>query len=533
MSLELIGLAAATLVSEDLACLAAGLLVSQGKLHLLPATVACILGIYIGDLLLFAAGRSLGRSALRFAWIRRFVTEQQVECASQWIGARGLRVVLLSRFTPGLRLPTYFAAGVLRTSLARFSLYLLLAASLWTPMLVASTGVIGRAAPAGLLGAVAVAGAVRMLAGLVTDSKRRRRLAGWWRCVTHWEFWPWWLAYLPVFTYIAWLAVRFRSLTLFTAANPGIPLGGFAGESKSDILRHLPAGVVPSYARVRTLEAARSFLDTAGLEFPVVLKPDVGERGRGVAVVRSPREMDRYFAGATGDIIVQRYVPGGEFGVFYYRRPGEDRGHIFSITEKRFPEIAGDGRSTVEELILSDRRAVCLSGLYLEKCGRRPDEVLDAGERLRLVEIGSHCRGAIFLDGAALQTPALADAIHRAARRFPGFYIGRFDIRAASNEDFRQGRFQVIELNGVTAEPTHIYDPAVSIWDAYRVLFTQWRLAFEIGAANRDAGLRLDSLSTLLRVAYQRPAEPLTSARPQSAPSACLQTAPAESRSTG
>jgi hypothetical protein len=37
----------------------------------------------------------------------------------------------------------------------------------------------------------------------------------------------------------------------------------------------------------------------------------------------------------------------------------------------------------------------------------------------------------------------------------------------------------------VTSEATNIYDPQNSLIDAYRILFRQWRIAFEIGAQNR------------------------------------------------
>jgi hypothetical protein len=36
---------------------------------------------------------------------------------------------------------------------------------------------------------------------------------------------------------------------------------------------------------------------------------------------------------------------------------------------------------------------------------------------------------------------------------------------------FQRGEIQVIELHGVSAEATHIYDPAVSLLESYRVLF--------------------------------------------------------------
>ena len=56
---------------------------------------------------------------------------------------------------------------------------------------------------------------------------------------SRWEFWPPYLFYPPVVAYIAYLGVRFRSWTLFTAANPAIPEGGFVGESKHQILEQL------------------------------------------------------------------------------------------------------------------------------------------------------------------------------------------------------------------------------------------------------------------------------------------------------
>jgi hypothetical protein len=80
------------------------------------------------------------------------------------------------------------------------------------------------------------------------------------------------------------------------------------------------------------------------------------------------------------------------------------------------------------------------------------------------------------------------------ARRFSGFYFGRFDVRSESVEQLQRGWFAVLELNGVSAEATHIYDPSVSLLEAYRALFRQWRVAFEIGVQNRQLGYRPMSL---------------------------------------
>ena len=454
--MHLLLLALATFASEDLACAAAGALIAHGQLGFLPGTLACLAGICTGDLLLYLAGRFLGRPVAR-----RFVPANRLDQASAWIRARGARVVLASRFTPGLRLPTYLAAGLLKTSFPAFALYFLLAASLWTPALVAATVFFGARLPLHWAG-------VALCLLIVLPRVPWRRLA-------RWEFWPVWMAYLPLAPWWLWLALRHRSFTVFTLANPGIPGGGLRGESKSEILAHLPW--VPRYAVV----PPDGMFEPAN--YPVVCKPDVGERGRGVAIVRTAGELRDYLATASGPTIVQQYVSGEEFGVFYYRYPGEPEGRIYSITRKLFPRVMGDGRSSVKELIARDPRARRIASAYLAQSdGAR---VPGAGESVPLVEIGSHCRGTVFLDGADLETEALRRAIDGAARAHPGFYFGRFDLRAESAEALQAGRFHILELNGVAAEATHIYDPAVSVWEAYRVLFRQWRIAFEIGARCR------------------------------------------------
>jgi hypothetical protein len=326
-----------------------------------------------------------------------------------------------------------------------------------------------------------------------------------WVRLTRWEFWPPWAAYPPVLGYVLGLAVKHRSLTVFTAANPAIPSGGFIGESKVDILRGLgPAHVARSAFLEGTLSAAlklsrvEAFLATLEHPLPVVLKPDQGQRGSGVVVARTRAALKARLAELDVDTIVQEYVPGLEFGVFYVRRPGETRGRILSITEKRLPSVTGDGRSSLEELILSDADTIGMARFHLRQHAHHPGEVPAAGLVVPLGDCGSHCRGARFYDAGALRTPALEHAIHQMASRFEGFYFGRFDVRVPSREALMCGeRIAILELNGVTSEVTHVYDPNVSVFEAYRALFMQWRLAFEIGAENASRGARVWSIAEL------------------------------------
>jgi membrane protein DedA with SNARE-associated domain/pimeloyl-ACP methyl ester carboxylesterase len=511
-------LAAATLVSEDLTCIAAGVMAAQGRLSFALGSFACFLGIFLGDLMLFLAGRWLGRGALQRAPIRWFIKDEDVRRSSEWFSRQGAKVIFASRFLPGARLPTYFAAGALDTSFWKFAFYFALACAVWTPLLVGLAMLLGREViESALLGGqslflkIVIAGVlilvlVKLLVRFST-AKGRRLLLSTWRRMTRWEFWPPYVFYPPVVCYIAWLTLKHRGVTVFTAANPAIPGGGFIGESKAEILRglessreHLPQWelIEASLEAEERIEQAKRFIAERELEFPVVLKPNAGQRGSGVAIIRLEAELEDYLRRVGCDTLIQEFATGEEFGVFYYRYPDEERGRIFAITEKRFPSVIGDGASALERLILNDDRAVCMARFLLDKHADRLWETPRAGERVQLVEIGTHCRGAMFLDGGWVKTDELEEAIDRVCRGYDGFYFGRFDIRTTDIEEFKRGRnFKVIELNGVTSEATSIYDPKNSLFTAYRILFDQWRIAFEIGALNRKRGIKPTPKRTL------------------------------------
>jgi membrane protein DedA with SNARE-associated domain len=504
-------IALATLISEDLACIGAGLLATRGIIGFFPAVLAAFAGIVGGDLLLFAAGRYLGRPALDRRPLKWLLTRDAIDNSTRWFETRGPAIILVSRFVPGSRLPTFFSAGMLGRRTGRFFAYFCLAAALWTPALVGMSAAAGQQmlgyyhlfqawAPEVLLGLVVLLWAwARLIPPLFTYRGRRLWTARF-RRWTRWEFWPVYLFYPPIVCYILYLGLRYRCLTLFSSANPGIPGGGIVGESKSDILLRLDPdrGNIARFIRVdRTLtrheqiHQVQRFMRRLQIDYPVVFKPDVGQRGQGVAIVGSTEQAAAYLDRACDDTIVQEYVDGHEFGVFYYRFPGSRTGRIFSITDKRLPTLVGDGHRTLERLILDDDRAMCMAPVHFRRHRHNLHSVPDKGKRIALVQIGTHCRGALFLDGNHLLTPQLERAIDRISRRFNGFYFGRFDIRTSSVEAFQEGLdLTVVELNGVTSEATHIYQPGNSLLQAYATLMRQWRLCFEIGAANARHGTR-------------------------------------------
>lgn len=517
--LLMIGLALATLVSEDLTSISAGLMVSRGSLGLWPALIACFLGILAGDILLYAGGRLLGGSLLRRAPLRWLVRESSLARGREWFAHRGPAAILGSRFVPGLRFPTYVAAGMLRAPFGRVLLWFAVAAAIWVPILVGGAAWLGMpmlrfvdrfhvwSFPLflGILLSLILVSNILLPA---TTWRGRRRLLGRWRRLRHWEFWPAWAFYPPIVAWILWLGIKHRSLTLFTACNPAMPASGFIGESKHAILSALAASgapvpahrLLPAGADIATsMDHLDAFMASEGLNYPIVLKPDAGQRGAGVAIVQNRSAAQDYLAAARQDSIGQAFAPGAEFGVFYVRLPGQTCGRIFSVTEKRMTAVQGDGRDTLGDLILRDDRAFCMAERFEAALADRLYTVPAAGEGVALVEIGTHSRGATFYDGSWILSPALEDAIDRISRGYEGFYFGRYDLRAESIEALREGRgFHIVELNGVTSEATHIYDPEIGLREAWRTLRAQWRIAFAIGAANRSLGYRVTPVRGLL-----------------------------------
>ena len=423
-----------TFVSEDAAGVSAGWLVRAGRLSTLEALTAVALGIYLGDVGLWLAGRALARAEWCHRWCVRRMPQLMGRALALAVDEPAALVA--SRFLPGTRLPLYMAAGALGTRPGLFFGWTAAAVLVWTPLVVLGSS---ELLVGGVL-LVALLRAARTVRGRRVCRRVVARLDRWLRP----EFWPSALVYAPLVPWLMWLAAKHGGIGTIGAANPGLEDGGFVGESKFAILASLPprwtlpSALVPRgepFARMHTFETS---MRDGQWTYPIILKPDVGQKGVGVRRITSRDEAWAYLASEPGAVVVQAYHPGPfEAGVFYYRRPNDARGRIFSITDKRFPMLVGDGVSTVEELLWAHPRYRLQVSLFLKRHdGAR---VLADGERLPLVTSGNHCQGAMFLDGADLDhagavgphrrdCPARARLLHRPLRRALRQRSGRFAV---------------------------------------------------------------------------------------------------------
>lgn len=328
---------------------------------------------------------------------------------------------------------------------------------------------------------------------------------------------PKWLICVPLVWQWLWLALRYRSATLPSSANPGITAGGLVGEGKTEYFRAMGARGLAASARLASFVvagvreadalAARACIEDAQLEFPLIAKPDIGWCGFGVRRIDSAAELQSYLhAFPAGEcVILQEYVAHeGEAGIFYVRAPGAAQGEVTALALRQFPQVAGDGSRTLAELIAADPRVRRLMRDRLHDCALPLAEIPAAGRAVRLATIGSTRVGGLYLDGARLVTPALSAAIDAIAREME-FCFGRFDLRFESEAALMAGAgFKIIEVNGAGSETIDAWDPATPALAAFRKVFAKQRRLFAIADAQRRRGHRPVGVARLARLYFRQ-----------------------------
>jgi hypothetical protein len=485
--------------SEDGATITAATFAASGLLDFRVAFLSAFVGLWAGDLGVYALTRGINPRIMQHRWFAGWFRKEKTRNGNPK-GNDGQLTLALSRFLPG----TLAFARVTAVS-----------AIAWVLLVFATIQVVpSRSSSAkqqlAILSLFGLGLFVLLSAWRRWGHGIRSSLSVSFERIVRWEFWPAWLFYSPVAAICFWWGLRYRGFSLPTIANLNQKNGGVVGESKIGILQTLmetspeftsDGYLVPEGSVENRIESIGEICLRHQIRFPFVLKPDTAQRGAGFRKVSSFDEAEKYLDQVSTPLVLQRYVEGPEeAGIFYYRFPNEQKGHIFGITRKQFPVLMGDGVRSIRELIEADSRARLIAQTYLQRFELASDRILRQSECLRLVEAGNHCQGCIFKDGADLNSEKLRAAFDEISQKFPGFYIGRYDVRYTSDDKLRDGKgFQIIELNGAASEATDIYDAGNSLWSAYATLYQQWKLVYRIGATNRDRGHRPASALTVLR----------------------------------
>ncbi len=345
------------------------------------------------------------------------------------------------------------------------------------------------------------------------------------RSVGRLERLPKWLNLVPIVLQWVALSLRYRSITLPSCANPFITAGGLVGEGKMEYLDIMGARARQATVTTVCVTAtgagaageAQEALARAGLTYPIVAKPDLGWCGFGVRRIEDRAALQRYFAAfPPGErVVLQQWLPdAGEAGLFYMRSPDQAKGQLTGLLLRHFPRVTGDGLHTVEQLMATDLRARRLGRDGASEPCCDVNRVPARGEVVRIATVGSTRVGGRYENASRLVTPELAAAVDAIARDMKSFHAGRFDVKYAQLDDLLAGRFTIIEVNGAGSEAVHAWDAALTLRQAYRIIFAKQRQLFAIGHAMRQCGHRPVGWRALLR--HQRRQQALISRYPPS-----------------
>jgi hypothetical protein len=309
------------------------------------------------------------------------------------------------------------------------------------------------------------------------------------------EYWPVWVMYFPAIIYGIWLSIRAKSITYYTATNPGIELGGLFGESKIQILKMIPETYLPKtlyFIKNTPLTVIVTQLNDKSITFPIICKPDKGERGYRVEKIENLGELANYLETNYSDFIIQEFVEFSvELGILYYRKPSSPSGEISSIVKKEFLSVKGDGFSTIRDLLQYKIRSRIQLPVLEIRWNTKLNQVLKKDEIWLAEPIGNHSRGTCFLNGNSLINKQLVEVFDTITENMEGFHFGRFDLKVRSINDLYEGKnIKIMELNGISSEPAHIYDPNFTVFKAWKAILDNMKTIYEISIANNKRGVK-------------------------------------------
>jgi hypothetical protein len=311
--------------------------------------------------------------------------------------------------------------------------------------------------------------------------------------LTNWELWNFYVLYFPLGFIWLWYCIKSRSFWFFSSSNPTITFGGMEGEGKKEMYDQLPPQFVPRTIFIMhdlSFDEVRKRFAEAGFVYPFIVKPDIGMKGILFRKIESEDQLKKYHEKIPVEYIIQDLIMlPVEVSVFYYRYPAAQKGTVSGFIHKELLHVVGNGKTNLEELIKNHARAKHRYDEMKHRHGHRFERVIPAGEIFYLSYAGNHNRGAHFTNLHKEIDESLHNVFDELFDHNKQFFYGRYDIKTTSIDDLKRGKnFTILEYNGCGAEPNHIYDCGMSIWNAYREILKHWKALYEISRYNHKSG---------------------------------------------
>jgi hypothetical protein len=313
--------------------------------------------------------------------------------------------------------------------------------------------------------------------------------------LTNWEAWPFKLIYAPLAPFWAWYMIKSRAVWFFTPSNPKLTFGGMEGEPKREMYDLLPLELYPTTFNIlptQSFEELLNALDKSGIKYPLIVKPEVGGQGILFRKIDDEASLKHYHSIMAFEYIVQEMIHYPmEVSVFHIKHPNKAKGIITGFLHKIPLHVVGNGKDTLEELILNYPKSAKRLYDLKPKHAAKWNVVIPAGEKYILSYAANHNRGAHFIDLKEEICDELVAVFDKLSNTIGDFYYGRYDILCNSIEELKQGKnFSILEYNGCGAEPNHFYDTGYTLGQAYREILMHWKALYEISSYNVSKGVK-------------------------------------------
>ncbi len=313
--------------------------------------------------------------------------------------------------------------------------------------------------------------------------------------ISNWEAWPFKLIYAPLVPMWAWYMIRSGAVWFFTPSNPKITFGGMDGEPKKEMYDLLPEGSYPTTFNVLpsdALDEVVNRIEAHAIGFPLIVKPEMGGQGILFRKIDTIAELQHYHNLVPVEYIVQRMVHFPiEVSVFYIRHPKDEKGIVTGFLHKIPLHVMGDGKKTLEQLILQHSKAAKRAEELKSKHPANWNKIIANGEKYILSYAANHNRGAHFIDLKDHIDDRLVAVFDKISHEVNDFYYGRYDIMCESIEALKNGTgYTILEYNGCGAEPNHFYDTGYTLLNAYKEILKHWKALYTISSYNVKQGVK-------------------------------------------
>lgn len=309
------------------------------------------------------------------------------------------------------------------------------------------------------------------------------------------QFWPLLLRY-------------WKDISLFSWVNPSIRNWWLTEYDKHTIYECIPAKYMITHVDILETtfpgkECMSLYHQQNHIQFPCMLKANVGERGVGIYFISTEEKrndlMEKYehekepWQPST----LQTFCDWPEERCLQFYRHPDHWMQIWSLVKRNIPYVIGNAIDTVKTLIAKLPLSESQQKKVITTLEHEEPETLIyipyAWQSVQVVRKASIDFWTTYTDVtktlATQQKQQLNTLLEDLLAQLPRLFVGRFDIKAKSLDWLLWGELRIIECNAWWWIPTHVYDESLSIQEKYAILEHHFETMKEIATINKTSPL--------------------------------------------